>query len=315
VISYSLYGASPKYVEGAVRNAELVRQVFPGWTARFYIDAATVPAEAQQRLAALGAELAPVDMAARGHQSMFWRFFAAADGGIERFISRDVDSRLMARDKVAVDAWVSSGAPVHIVRDHPSHSRYPISGGLWGAVRGALPRLVEQIDAYPADSNYLTDMNFLNSVVWPLVNGSALQHDSFSCDVYPRARAYPVARDAAGAHVGQVFDQDGTPRRVDVEMLLAAHQPAACSPAGAGYTDTPPPLPPRAECARLRREYAVKPGVSWGGLPAPLEPRWRELDCDSLAADAPEEAPSRSKRRAAGGAPRKRGRKRRAADT
>mmetsp|Transcript_12840 Transcript_12840/g.37754 ORF Transcript_12840/g.37754 Transcript_12840/m.37754 type:complete len:99 (-) Transcript_12840:30-326(-) len=98
-------------------------------------------------------------------------------------------------------------------------------------------------------------------------------------------------------------------------MLLAAHQPAACSPAGAGYTDTPPPLPPRAECARLRREYAVQPGVSWGGLPAPLEPRWREFDCDSLAADAPEEAPSRTKRRAAGGAPRKRGRKRRAADT
>ena len=82
--------------------------------------------------------------------------------------------------------------------------------------------------------------------MWPLVNGSALQHDSYSCDVYPRARAYPVARDAAGAHVGQVFDQDdlplspplspslppshvgqvfdqdGTPRRVDVEMLLAA---------------------------------------------------------------------------------------------
>ena len=58
--------------------------------------------------------------------------------------------------------------------------------------------------------------------MWPLVNGSALQHDSFSCDVYPRARAYPVPRDAAGAHVGQVFDQDGTPRRVDVEMLLAA---------------------------------------------------------------------------------------------
>ena len=32
-----------------------------------------------------------------------------------------------------------------------------------------------QIDAYPADSNYLSDMNFLNSIVWPLAQPNALQ--------------------------------------------------------------------------------------------------------------------------------------------
>ena len=73
----------------------------------------------------------------------FWRFWAAADPTVERFISRDVDSRLMPRDAVAVAAWIRSGRGFHVIRDHPSHSNYPMSGGLWGAVRGALPQVME----------------------------------------------------------------------------------------------------------------------------------------------------------------------------
>ena len=79
-------------------------------------------------------------MAKYGSQSMFWRFWAAADPTVERFISRDVDSRLMARDAVAVAAWEQSGKAFHVVRDHPSHSLYPMSGGLWGCVRYAANR-------------------------------------------------------------------------------------------------------------------------------------------------------------------------------
>lgn len=142
-------------------------------------------------------------MALRGHQSMFWRFFAAADPSVERFISRDSDSRLMERDAAAVRARVDSGLGIHVVRDHPSHSRYPMSGGLWGAARGALPTLVADIDEYPADSNYLTDMKFLNSVVWPAVANRTLVHDSWSCDVFDGAMPDPVPPDVNGFHVGQ----------------------------------------------------------------------------------------------------------------
>jgi len=75
---------------------------------------------------------------------MFWRFFAAADPTISRFISRDVDSRLIRRDFIAVQEWERSGRQFHVIRDHPSHSRYPMSGGLWGCVRGAIPGMIEQ---------------------------------------------------------------------------------------------------------------------------------------------------------------------------
>ena len=139
---------------GAVRNAELISSVFPGWTARFYIDLGTVPAAVVNALRKNGAELVPIDMAKHGTQSMFWRFWAAADPDVERFISRDVDSRLMPRDYVAVTEWIRSGRKFHVVRDHPSHSLYPMSGGLWGCVRGALPNVMELIASFPTDSKY-----------------------------------------------------------------------------------------------------------------------------------------------------------------
>ena len=34
VISYSLYGTNPLYIEGAVRNVRLLPSIYPGWTAR-----------------------------------------------------------------------------------------------------------------------------------------------------------------------------------------------------------------------------------------------------------------------------------------
>jgi hypothetical protein len=53
-------------------------------------------------------------MAKHGNQSMFWRFWAAADPTVERFISRDSDSRLMARDATAVcgcaECWLGSAS-------------------------------------------------------------------------------------------------------------------------------------------------------------------------------------------------------------
>lgn len=56
VVSYGLYGKNKKYTNGAIRNAEMVGDVFPGWVARFYCDA-TVPAAVRDRLADLGAEV------------------------------------------------------------------------------------------------------------------------------------------------------------------------------------------------------------------------------------------------------------------
>jgi len=65
------------------------------------------------------------------------------DPGVDTFIIRDSDSRLTPRDAAAVSDWLKQGANYifHCIRDHPSHSNFPISGGLWGARRTAFVQL------------------------------------------------------------------------------------------------------------------------------------------------------------------------------
>ena len=52
---------------------------------------------------------------------MFHRFLVAADNSVDSYIIRDVDSRLNARDRLAVEDWIKSKKSVHILRDHVNH--------------------------------------------------------------------------------------------------------------------------------------------------------------------------------------------------
>jgi len=65
------------------------------------------------------------------------------DVGVDTFIVRDSDSRLTARDAAAVSDWLRRrpSFAFHCIRDHPSHSLFNVSGGLWGGRRAALARL------------------------------------------------------------------------------------------------------------------------------------------------------------------------------
>lgn len=49
-------------------------------------------------------------------QGMFWRWLVAEDPDVERFLIRDVDSRLNEREARAVDEWILSGKAYHIMR-------------------------------------------------------------------------------------------------------------------------------------------------------------------------------------------------------
>ena len=65
------------------------------------------------------------------------------DPGVEIFVIRDADSRLTPRDSAVVMDWLKQGPnyTFHCIRDHPSHSWYTLSGGLWGGRRAALAGL------------------------------------------------------------------------------------------------------------------------------------------------------------------------------
>ena len=59
----------------------------------------------------------------------------ASDPSVDRYVVRDTDSRLNARERFAVEEWIQSGTAVHAMRDHPKHYPNPIMGGCWGARR------------------------------------------------------------------------------------------------------------------------------------------------------------------------------------
>lgn len=203
IISFSLWGNSPKYVTGALRNAALAASVYPGWRCRFHCGG-SVPGDA---IAALTAH-PHVDVVRHNSlgdwTAMFWRFLELADPAVEAAIIRDADSRLNARERAAVDAWLASGIPSHVMRDHPAHDRVML-GGMWGARGGLFTDIGELIARHSLDDRYQVDQDFLEVVIWPRMHDRCMQHDE-----YYGGLSFPTRRRGT-AFVGQPFDEFDRP--------------------------------------------------------------------------------------------------------
>ena len=205
VISFSLFGSAPLYCEGAVRNVELAKRVYPGWRCRFYIDN-TVPRRYAAVLEQRGAEIIHVARSLGPFHGHYWRFWPAADPEIDRFIVRDADSRLNLREKAAVDEWISSGKSFHIMRDHPQHG-IRILGGMWGGIGGKLADIAVLIDWWGRFAQRGWDGRFLSEVVFPLIRHDYLCHDSVGH--FDDARPFPLHEPMVGTRfVGEVVEID-----------------------------------------------------------------------------------------------------------
>ena len=124
IVSLSVFGENPRYLEGARRQFELAKYWYPGWEYRLYIDDAS-------RIDLPGADVIEIKAKTNG---MFWRFLPMFEDAI--VIVRDADSRITAREAMAVYEWIASGRKFHLMRDHAWH-RTSINAGMLG-VRGPL---------------------------------------------------------------------------------------------------------------------------------------------------------------------------------
>jgi hypothetical protein len=200
IITFSLWGKDPKYTIGAVRNAEIAKEIYPGWTCRFYTGD-DVSEDIENQLIDNGAEVCKMD--GSSWNGMFWRFFAA--GGPHVMISRDTDSRLGPREKSAVDEWLASDKDFHIMRDHPYHAT-EILGGMWGVRNGLLKGIKDMIANYHTgvyDNKYQVDQNFLREIIYPLVKDHSIVHDE-----YFERKPFPTPRENLQDFVGQVYDEN-----------------------------------------------------------------------------------------------------------
>jgi hypothetical protein len=194
------------YTKGLIDNIKLAPIIYPGWTPRVYLSRDDKLRSISQ-LHSLRAEVVLVDAdPGQPWAGLFWRFLPAADPSIDRFISRDTDSRLNVREKAAVDEWTDSKKPFHVMRDHKNHD-VPILGGMWGCVGGFLPDLNDSISSWIDKSSKGCDQKFLAAIVWPKVRDQHIGHDEFFPNRYggPPARRFPKHPRFDGKHVGEVI--------------------------------------------------------------------------------------------------------------
>ncbi|MEH7827931.1 tetratricopeptide repeat protein [Gemmobacter denitrificans] len=200
IIAFSLWGDRPEYVTGAIINAQIAPHLYVGWTARFYCDT-SVPADAREALSAHGAQVILMDRPDDARLRPMWRFLASDDPGVNVFLCRDADSRLNAKELLAVQDWLFSRKRFHVMRDHLYHMELMLAG-MWGGVAGVLPDIRTTLAAAPRYfDNRFADQAFLADMVWPLIRPDACIHDTHYR--FPDAGPFPPGYDLPGQiHVG-----------------------------------------------------------------------------------------------------------------
>jgi hypothetical protein len=205
-ISYSLYGSDPKYLHGAVKNAEGVRLFYPGWTSVFYCGK-DVPRSTRQRLIEEGAKVIDSTDLPDG-QGPLWRFQAAYLTDAELVIFRDTDSRLSVREAELVKQWVHSGKDIHIIRDHPNHKE-AIMAGMWGVRAASLRDKTGVFDPGNLRIAYGLDQEILRRTIYRDKGLTRLIHDSiFFREVDSIAPPLPVAQQG---FIGESYSENDTP--------------------------------------------------------------------------------------------------------
>ena len=200
VISFSLWGDNPKYTIGAIENAKLAQEIYPGWDCYFFLGS-SVTNTIQDRLLSIPNVVLFYKDHPGDWRGMFWRFETSYDLEVDVSIFRDTDSRLSLREKYAVDEWLSSDKTFHIMRDHPYHM-FPILGGMWGYKKNNKYDMRNLLTSFNKTNRYGTDYEFFSNVLYPMIGEDKTVHDPlFDKKPFPTER---IDRE----FVGDVFDEN-----------------------------------------------------------------------------------------------------------
>lgn len=172
VIAFGLWGDGETLGCCALENVRLAAALHPGWVCRVYHDG-SVPPHTLEALAEAGAELVGMEPGSGPSRGPYWRFAVSDDPTVARFLCRDCDAPLTPDTAAAVGAWIDSGRPFHVLREHVLHTE-PMRGGQWGGMAGLLPPLAPLIERHAQSGRH---EHFLRRFVWPLIRNHALVHD------------------------------------------------------------------------------------------------------------------------------------------
>ena len=213
VITFSLWGDKPIYNVGAIKNVELAKQYYPNFECWFYIHSPTVPENTIIELQKLeNVKIIFKDGDLNTTKPETWRFEAIDDPNVEIMMSRDTDTRILLREKLAVDEWLESGKIFHIMRDHPYHSS-SIQAGMFGTKKNSnIPSLCNLINNYNQKCIRGYDQEFLRDIIYPIIKNDVMIHASFckqNGETGNYVKPFPIPYDVDYHFVGEyVYDDE-----------------------------------------------------------------------------------------------------------
>lgn len=221
ILSLSLWGNNPKYTEGALRNIELSKDIYPGWAVRIYTDQSAydfISDNIQNSDDISHVEL--INYKNEGDwNGMFWRFLPAFDPSVDVMISRDCDSRISKREADAVNHWLDSEKDFHVMRDHPFHN-IQVLGGMWGCRNNIMSKTgIKNINPDSYESHWQIDQHFLRHEVYPYITDDLFVHDPYKH--FPQELCihdFPSNREN-NHFIGEIFDENNN-RHPDHYTLL-----------------------------------------------------------------------------------------------
>ena len=178
VISFCFWGDEKKYTIGALRNAELSKTFYPDFECWFYIHIQSVPEDIIYELSKLSnVKLIYKTGDVSKCRPMMWRFESIIEKDVELMMPRDTDTRILLREKLAVDEWLNSDKLIHIMRDHPYHN-YNIQGGMWGIKKNNLCDWGKLMDDVIQLWDRMYDQLFVSDVIYPIYKNYSIIHAS-----------------------------------------------------------------------------------------------------------------------------------------
>lgn len=217
IISYCLWGEDNKYIQGALQNVDLAKEIYPEFITKFYVDE-SISIETLSALSKKGA-LIERYRGFIGWKLMLYRFLPIEHPLTEIMLSRDTDSRPSARERKCVDEFIASDKKFHTIHDHPYHN-LPILGGMWAAKRGIIDNIsdliAENIGKYP--NKYQCDQTFLAEIILPIVENDILVHSDYV--FYPHRHISPIDMPRENYEfIGSVYDENNN-RYEDYHEIL-----------------------------------------------------------------------------------------------
>jgi hypothetical protein len=222
VISFSLWGDNPTYNIGAIKNAKLAFDYYPGFECWFYIHKDSVPENTiieLQQISNVKIINKTGNLQNEFCKPRMWRYEPIDEPDVELMLVRDTDTRILLREKLAVYEWINSNKLFHIMRDHPHHS-FLILAGMFGTKK--IPEIKswkELIDLYIPRDNRMYDQDFLKQHIYPLISMNCIIHASFY-NIEQHCKPFPICYDNEYKFVGEYVYYDETRSQEHINILI-----------------------------------------------------------------------------------------------